>query len=367
MRILSIITSFARGGAEVLTSGLNQTWRSDGHDCKIVLITAAERIGRDASTEHSMRRELEKSGVETVCLGLASHRNILAGAFKLRSVIRNWKPDVIHAHTIKGALMSAGASCPIYYTHHTSKLVFPAPLFIILNRIISGYVAIGSECSSVLQPHVSGPITIIPNAATRPINQPEHRRLQPPNIVAMVGNIRPEKNYAMLGDVVRALQQRLGRDKMPTFEIAGAGTLTPLESIVSDMNVMQHVKFLGSTDGPDALFSRASLLFNCSVREGLPLSMIEGAMAGLPLVAPPIGDIPTIVRPGLNGVLTAIGDPNAAADAIHSILTDDKLYRTLSSGSKTIGAEFAIGTCAQRYLDLFQSRDPATQQVKHCD
>ena len=97
MRILQVITAFHLGGAEESVVDLAAGLAGRGHDCCVVAVNRP--AGRDALGEHQKGR-LSEAGVAYVELGGPHTRlNALLGPFRLASLCRRWRPDIVHSHT----------------------------------------------------------------------------------------------------------------------------------------------------------------------------------------------------------------------------------------------------------------------------
>ena len=74
--------------------------------------------------------------------------------------------------------------------------------------------------------------------------------------------------------------------------------------------------------------------------EGLPRIVIEALCRGRPVVGARTGGIPDIVEDGVNGVLVPPEDPEALADALVRVLSDDELQERLAEGALASASEW---------------------------
>src|SRR5690606_28645530 len=78
--------------------------------------------------------------------------------------------------------------------------------------------------------------------------------------------------------------------------IAGEGPLRPeLEAQTAASNVTDRVRFLGWRDDVPALLRAADVFVLPSLHEGLPLSVLEAARAGTPVIASRIGGTDEVI------------------------------------------------------------------------
>lgn len=143
--------------------------------------------------------------------------------------------------------------------------------------------------------------------------------------VGYVGRISPEKGV----DVALRALARLGDEGLEAeFEIAGGGEaehLRELEALAASLGIADRVRFLGplDTDALKDFHARIHALVVPSVwEEPAGLVLVEGALAGVPLVASRVGGIPEIVRDPDEALLVPPGDPAALATALRRTLTE---------------------------------------------
>lgn len=101
--------------------------------------------------------------------------------------------------------------------------------------------------------------------------------------------------------------------------------LRELESLADSLGVAGRVSFLGplDTEALKSFYARIHALVVPSVwEEPAGLVLVEGALAGVPLVASRVGGIPEIVGDPDEALLVPPGDPAALAMALRRTLTD---------------------------------------------
>lgn len=100
-----------------------------------------------------------------------------------------------------------------------------------------------------------------------------------------VGRLSPEKNHLFLLDVAHALKHN-----GTPFElvVVGGGPMHgQLQEAVARLGLAEEVRFLGARTDVAAWLGAADVFLMPSVREGLPLALIEAQALGLPCVASP--------------------------------------------------------------------------------
>lgn len=369
MRICSIVNSLTTGGAEVLVAALSAEFVQQGDRSLVIALCDAQTVGNSLETEQRMAEQIRSAGGEFVSLGLSASRNPLVGAKKLRQVLPEFEPDIVHAHTVRALpmLALARASAPVVLTHHNTKLPFPPWMFKVCDLMTQSYVAIGADVEEILQRHARKPIVRIPNAASRSFQGGEPRALREgAKTILSVGAISQQKNYPLLIEVAGALKSASQGNPLPQFRIAGAGAdLAELKAMVSERGVDDIVEFLGErSDVPD-LMRASNLYLNVSLYEGMPLTLLEAMASGLPIVATDVPGNRELVEDDANGLKAPLGDAEAIGQAISTILGDGDLYSRLSAGSIEKSAEFSIERTAQKHRALYTSLATAPRRLQH--
>ena len=91
--------------------------------------------------------------------------------------------------------------------------------------------------------------------------------------------------------------------------------------------------FLGWRKDIDNLFAASDIAILTSDNEGIPLTLIQAAQAGLPIVAPAVGSISDIVENDVTGFLSA-PQAGAMASALSALVTDSSLRSKLGAAGK---------------------------------
>lgn len=349
------MTSFTSGGAEVLVCNLAQAFAAAGHDATVLALSDAAQVGNPLPTEEAMMAEVRRSGATARSLAITRSRNPLAGALALRRALRTIRPDVIHAHSARALPLIASAmpGVPVVLTHHNSRLSFPPVAFRLFDRIVDSYVAISDQCEATLRQHGRKPVHRVANAANARFRAqaPRERPARDPMLLA-VGTVSTQKDYPTLIQAARPLSQAMAaQGRNLRILIAGGG---PEWQDMQARFAGEPVEFLGPRSDIAALMRQADLFVNCSLWEGFPIALIEAAMSALPIVATDVAGNREMVVPHENGLLVPPSSPQALAEALAMLLSDDALYATLSRGALRTAGRFSIERCAAIHLDLYQ-------------
>jgi glycosyltransferase involved in cell wall biosynthesis len=135
--------------------------------------------------------------------------------------------------------------------------------------------------------------------------------------------------------------------------IVGDGPERPgLEALARELGVDARVHFLGERADVGAILRDASDVFVTPSRsEAFPLTPLEAAAVGLPVVASDIPPHREAVVDGVTGLLVPVDDARGLAAALRRLAADPALRRRLgSAGRRRVEEEFAVG----RYVASFE-------------
>jgi glycosyltransferase involved in cell wall biosynthesis len=177
-----------------------------------------------------------------------------------------------------------------------------------------------------------------------------------PVTVAFVGRLLEAKGIRTLV-AAHALLGARGRD----IRLILAGTPDPANpgsipaSEIEAWSRQRNVSCLGFVDDIAALWASAHIAALPSHREGLPLSLLEAAACGRPLIATDVPGCRDIARPGLNAFLVPVNDVDALAHAIDRLALDGTLRRTFGAASRhLVEREFSSKRIGRDLIALYR-------------
>ncbi len=133
-----------------------------------------------------------------------------------------------------------------------------------------------------------------------------------------VGRLVYEKGHEFL---IEAMAEVAKVDSHAIAGICGAGPLQDqLQAQIEKLNVQNNMKLLGQWDSIPEILSAADVFVLSSRWEGLPMALLEGMMAGLPVIATRVEGVDEVVQPGEHGLLAPLESPAELAQAILQLL-----------------------------------------------
>lgn len=124
-----------------------------------------------------------------------------------------------------------------------------------------------------------------------------------------------------------------------------------------DTNCPQHkIHFLGTIDARETLHYYKIFDLNVlpSISEGLSQALLEAMFLGVAVIATDAAGNPDLIQHNENGLLFKDGDIEGLKNAIHSIISDEKLSKRLAeNGKKTAHENFSINKTIENYEQFF--------------
>ena len=179
-------------------------------------------------------------------------------------------------------------------------------------------------------------------------------------VIGIVANLKAVKNHLFL---LQAFAEIAGELKHVKLLVVGQGfrgesdnTEEDLRRFVSNRGLTERVLFLGyRADIPD-LLQVMDVFCLTSLREGLPIGVIEAMASGLPVVGTNVEGIRDTITPGIDGILVEAGDVTALKEALVRLVTDSEFRRQLGrSGRDKAVARYSLQRCVREYERLFSS------------
>lgn len=346
IKVLQIIARMNVGGPAVIVADLMRGLDSSKFEQKLITGYCADNEADYLETVATDVKATRVGGLGRSISPMADTRAF----FKLIALIRRENPDVIHTHTAKAGVLGrlaailAGSKALKVHTFHGHllhgyfagwkiKLVIAIEKFLATRTDV--LIAVGNQVMEDLLKAGIGERdqyrVFFPGLPTpSDFNRDEARKALGLDLSAtyctFVGRLTQIKRPDRLLDVVAACQAR-GLELQ--FLVAGEGELFE-SSIARALEEKLPITFLGWRSDIDQLLAASDIAILTSDNEGIPLTLIQAAFAGIPIVAPRVGSIPDIVIDGETGFLTST-QAGAMASALSALVTDEDLREELGS------------------------------------
>lgn len=140
-----------------------------------------------------------------------------------------------------------------------------------------------------------------------------------------------------------------------TITFIGDGQLKPqLDQYIAENN-LQGVRFTGRLPNEQvpAEFDKASIFLNSSKSDGFPTCLLEASASGLPIITTDPGGIPDMIENGINGLVVPVGDYEALAEEVISLVRDAERARSLGKAARKNAEKYDWPRCARDLAILY--------------
>ncbi|MBR0795970.1 glycosyltransferase [Bradyrhizobium jicamae] len=180
--------------------------------------------------------------------------------------------------------------------------------------------------------------------------------LTTPNIVGMVANFTPYKDYAVFVEMARRICQL--RDDVTFLAVGDGPTFSQMRDSVPS-GQLPRLKFLGRRNDVENianLFTVGVLATNSRLHgEGISNAITEIMALGKPVVATDDGGTPELVLDGQTGFLVPSHDADALTDRVLRLVNDVELATRLGmQGRRRIETTFSLDKMTNSYLGLYR-------------
>lgn len=261
----------------------------------------------------------------------------------IRKVIKEQKPNIIHAHDISSSLLAClstiGLNVQIISHVHVNnanmaKFNLKTLLYYISSFRYKHIFWVSPSCfeSYRFQKGLAKKSSILCNVMDKEdifIRASENKDTISYDIV-YVGRLAYQKNPERLLKVLCKVIEKLPNIKIG---IVGDGALLAQTKIQAEsMELLNNIDFLGFQSNPLKILSKAKVMVMTSRYEGLPMTVLEALALGIPIVSTPVDGLLNVISNGQNGFLTENDD--LFVEKVCSIVKDSSLRESLSINAK---------------------------------
>ncbi len=358
-KILHVIPSLVRGGAETLLLGIARGLMEGDSPFEIRVLTLLEK--------GLLADEFEDAGIRVDCI--ENPDGVFSKNFNgtLR-YIRSYGPDIVHTHLWMAdrcgltAAFVAGVRHRIT-TLHSFEVGLPVKHLVwswFCARMATGIIAVSRTVKKLWTSRRRLPgkkITVIYNSSGFDVPRPtgaRHKCSRRPKLLSL-GRVSEEKGQIY---TVMAMPHLLEYDPSITYDIYGPSNYGDeyrrrISNYIECAGIGGAVSFMGGTDTPMKVYPRYDVLITMSLWEGFNMVSIEAMSCGLPVIA---SDIPVhreVFDDGNVALLVPPGDVDGLREAVMRVLSDSRLYAKLSIAGLKRSADFTRASMIAGYREYY--------------
>ena len=287
MKVLHVISGLRGGGAEHFVLELcRQSLNDKEAEVSVLSLSAADEIAF----------KFREAGIKVVSTSSQRNKRGINACRGFRFLL-NHSYTIVHAHMFHACIVACFAklfrpSLKIVFTLHNNYIPqFHRRLLLFLTRPLRN--------ADVIFPGMdrkwfqkNNAITISNGVS---VSQYDHLHINKPPLFtcAFVGRLADEKNPLFLVDLAKSLAS----EHKFMIRVAGEGPQKrDLEQEIAKENLQDYFAIHGYVEDVARLLAESHCLLLPSDWEGMPLILLEAGAAGIPVIATPVGNIPSILN-----------------------------------------------------------------------
>lgn len=281
--------------------------------------------------------------------------NDIAAYKKIKQIIAEFKPDIVHTHAAKAGALGrwAAYSCKVPVIVHTfhghvfhsyfggMKTSVYKTIERNLARKTSAIIAISNkQKDELVKDHqIVSPekVHVIPlgfdlnrfrenNDERRKKFRLKYRLSDDVIAIGIVGRLVPVKNHSLFLDAIKYVKEKSGK-KIRAFIVGDGEERARLEIQTKELGLSDVVIFTSWEKEVNKIYPGLDIVCLTSLNEGTPVSLIEAQAANRPIVSTNVGGIENVVIPGKTALLCDVSDKEKYYQDLLS-LTENNLLRT---------------------------------------
>ncbi|MBI3820357.1 MAG: glycosyltransferase [Planctomycetes bacterium] len=368
LRIMEVITTLGVGGAEMHLLSLTRGLLARGHAPEVFYLKGRGELAQD----------FLRSGIPVQKISMEGAGEAARAIYRLSSVMRRSKPDLIHTHLLKadavGAVASffAGRSGRLVSSKHNDERALLHPVFGRVHGMLSSL----DRAVIVLSDHVGGFVAEHGRVSPRKIRR-VYYGLDPARfenasadglreelrigadefVITCVARFAPQKAHTVLLDALSKTLQSVPRARLLLVGDDPFGDYRKrAEEHARSLRLNERALFLGIRRDVPRILAASDLFTMSSLWEGLGLVFLEAMAARLPVVATNVSAVPEVVPHGRCGLLVPPNDADVMARAFVNIAKRPDRGRSMGDAGRVwVRERFGIDRMVDETLAILES------------
>jgi len=323
--------------------------------------------------------KFENEGIKVIRLKVKSKHD-LSHYFQLKKIIKEEKPDILHAHVWNPAscrysyLAAKSTKIPLITTEHDPfKISFLKDLFKKRAlKYVKKIVTVSEDNKKTLAslyPEQKKKLEVIHNGIDITWWQSQFLKFTEEDLHKIKTDIFKAKEDSLIVTTIAELHERKGIKyllqsipevikKFPNvkFVIIGEGIERGnLEKLIHKLEIGNNTILLGRQKEVPYLLKSSNIFVLPSIREAFGFVNTEAMITPLPVIATKAGGIPEIVEDKKTGILVEPGNSEALTKALLELIPDLKRQETLAhAGFERVVKNFDAKKMAIKYERLYE-------------
>ena len=288
--------------------------------------------------------------------------------YQVKKIIHEESPDLVHLHSRRGADVLGGLAAklehvPCVLSRRVDNVEKPwmvklkYPLYDHVITISEGIKAVlltqGVPATKVTCVHSAVDAKFYQKPKTKAVFLNEFNLPTDTFCIGVIAQLIQRKGHRYL---LQVLPELIKDNPQLRVLIFGQGPLSDsLEKQVKQSGLQQYITFTVFRKDPKKWLGCLDLVVHPADIEGLGVSLLQAAAAGVPIIASRAGGMPEIVHHEKNGLLIDPGDTLALRIAIQRIIDEKRLRSAMrAAGPELVNHDFSIDRMVQGNLKVYQ-------------
>jgi glycosyltransferase involved in cell wall biosynthesis len=362
MNVVYFMGSIAKGGAEKLLLMLCSEFSKDRTGINPQLLVCEKK-------ESDLYNDFISEKTKVTYLNSNSNLFQLKDFIKIYKWFIKNKPDVLHTHA--GASMDrfvllaafiAGIKIRICTIHNMdqstswrAKLTYKMISFLSKKIVaVSNGACLFYKQNSFFNKNKMVVIYNCPGFSTGHI-KPRTEGVSHKRTISIinVGGLRVQKGQLYLLEAMKLLSDSGYKFQLDIYGADRFGYGEILFKKVKELN-LNNICFLGEVENIREKYEEADIFVSSSIREAMPLVILEAIVVGIPIIATDILPHKEILDKIPNNILIETSSGEAIAKAILGLVEDNKRYVELSKAELLRSMDFTVQETARKHLELYK-------------
>lgn len=378
IKIAQVITRMDRGGAPDIVKSLFHYLTKKGYD---VTLISGSTTRPSLDTKGFLRDYREKMIMMPELQRELRPISDIRAFIKLFVLFKKKKFDIIHTHTAKAGFLGriaarlAGA-CAVVHTPHGHNFYgyfgrLKSRLIIMLERMAALFadriIALTDIEKKDMFWYNICPVSKISvvrsgidlvrynkNGLDKERKKSELKINADDFLVGMMARLERVKGAAYFIEAVKYISDEFSKAK---FLIVGDGPLKEnLTLLARRLGIYDKITFTGWREDIPDILSITDIVVLPSLNEAVGRILLEAGASGKPIVATAVGGVPEIIRNGETGFLVPPGDSKKIAEAVVSLLKDEKKRLQMGLTAKNrVSSDFNENRMTGEIHDLYEN------------
>lgn len=249
---------------------------------------------------------------------------------EVKKVVKEYKPDIIHAHDYRATLIASMFSkkCKIVsHVHVNNPLMISKTKYSILFNFIFKrishiiWVSDSAFDNFYYKDNVSNKSTVIYNIIdAKYINKKaDAEEAKNKHDLIFLGRLTTQKNPERLIEIVKLLKTK--KENISVAVVGDGEKRTIIENLVKENNLTENITLYGFQNNPYPILKASKMLIMTSDWEGTPMVALEAQALNKPIISTPVDGMKKVILNDYNGFLS--GDNEELVDKILFFLKNE--------------------------------------------